>query len=62
MREGNNGERQQRLIERTRKTDKQITGEKSKIYYKPRRKEKTVEEVKGKRRQKEIDIREEENT
>ena len=47
MREGKNGERQQKVIERTRKTDQQITYKKSKICQKNRRKEKTVEEDKS---------------
>ena len=44
MRKGKNGDRQQKLIERIRKTDQQITQEKSKIYYNNGRKEKTVED------------------
>ena len=36
MREGKNWERQQKFIERTRKTDQQITFQQSKIYQKKR--------------------------
>ena len=46
MREGKNGERQQKFIESTRKTDQYITQDKSKMYQKNRRKEKAVEEDK----------------
>ena len=47
MREGQNGERYQEFIERTRKTDQQITQEKRKVYQKNRREKKTAEEVKS---------------
>ena len=47
MREGKNGERQQKFIESTRKTDQYITQDKSKMYQKNRRKEKAVEEDKS---------------
>ena len=48
MSKGNNGERQQKLIERTRKIDQQITSEKRKICQRNRRKEeKTPEEDKS---------------
>ena len=45
-REGKNGERQQKSIERTRRADQQTIQEKSEIYQKNRRKEKTAEEDK----------------
>ena len=41
-----NGERQYKIIERTRKIDQQTPWKKSKIYQKNRRKEKAVEEEK----------------
>ena len=44
MRDGNNGERQQKFIERTRKTDQLITYKKNR---KNRRKVKKVEEDKS---------------
>ena len=52
MREGKNGERfveiyEQKFIERTTKTDQQITYKKSKIQQKNRRKEKTGAEYKS---------------
>ena len=57
MRQGKNREIQQKFIERTGKTDQQITYKKSKICQKNRRQYK---KTKAKRKQNEIDIREEE--
>ena len=47
MREGKNGETQQIFIERSGKTDQQVTQEKNKIYQNNIRKEKTVGEDKN---------------
>ena len=58
MRQGKNREIQQKFIERTGKTDQQITYKKSKICQKNGRQYK---KTKAKRKQNEINIREEKN-